>query len=77
LLRLHDSPFKDGDSPTLPIPPDFPILAISSFDELAHRDKRNVVVASLGCYIEVIEEYPNLAPVSDAVLFDPNNSGQV
>lgn len=39
--------------------------------------QEGVVIDVKGDYIEVLEEYPNLAPVEDAVLVDLAGSGQV
>jgi len=35
------------------------------------------VIDAKGDYVEVLEEYPNLAPAEDAVLVDLTGSGQV
>jgi Mono-functional DNA-alkylating methyl methanesulfonate N-term len=80
LLRIHSAPFKRLESPTLPLPPDFETLSLPELDAHRHEETRQgsgKVVSSSGCYVELLESYTNLAPIYDAVLFDPNNSGQV
>lgn len=39
--------------------------------------KEGVVIDAKGDYVEILEEYPNLAPVEDAILVDLAGSGQV
>jgi hypothetical protein len=39
--------------------------------------QEGVVINGKGDYVEILEEYPNLAPVEDAVLVDLTGSGQV
>ena len=39
--------------------------------------QEGVVVDAKGDYVEVLDEYPNLAPVGDAVLVDLTGGGQV
>lgn len=36
-----------------------------------------MLVDAKGDYVEILEEYPNLAPIEDAVLVDFAGSGQV
>ena len=47
-------------------------------DQFSHPvTQEGVIINPKGDYVEVIEEYPNLAPVEDAVLVDLAGSGQV
>ena len=39
--------------------------------------QEGVVIDARGDYVEVLDEYPNLAPVGDAVLVDLTGGGQV
>lgn len=39
--------------------------------------QEGVVIEAKGDYIEILDEYPNLAPAEDAVLVDLTGSGQV
>ena len=39
--------------------------------------QEGVVVDAKGDYVEVLDEYPNLAPAEDAVLVDLTGGGQV
>lgn len=49
-----------------------------SAEELIHPVTQDgVVIEGKGDYIEILDEYPNLAPAEDAVLVDLTGSGQV
>lgn len=75
LIRLHYTPWRNLNQPTLEIPLD--ITAMSS-EQITHPVTQDgVVIDGKGDYIEVLDEYPNLAPVGDAVLVDLTGSGQV
>lgn len=46
-------------------------------ENVTHPVTQGVVVDAKGDYVEVLDGYPNLAPVADAVLVDLTGSGQV
>lgn len=75
LVRLHPSPWRYPDQPTLELPLD--AIAVTP-EKITHPVvQAGVLVEAKGDYIEILEEYPNLAPVEDAVLVDLAGSGQV
>ena len=75
LIRLHHTPWRNSDQPTLEIPPD--TTTVSS-EKITHPVTQNgVMIDAKGDYIEILDEYPNLAPAEDAVLVDLTGSGQV
>jgi len=39
--------------------------------------QEGVVINAKGDYVEILDEYPNLAPAGDAVLVDLTGGGQV
>lgn len=52
----------------------------SKLDEIRKNEKRDskaLIFSSTNNYLEVLETFSNIAPISDAVLFDPNHTGQV
>lgn len=75
LIRLHHTPWRDPDRPTLEIPLDITTASLETTSRPVTKD--GVVIDAKGNYIEILEEYPNLAPVEDAVLVDLAGSGQV
>jgi len=75
LVKLHHTPWRNSDQPTLEIPLD---ITTVSPEQVTHPvNQEGVVVEAKGDYVEVFEEYPNLAPAEDAVLVDLTGSGQV
>jgi len=75
LIRLHHTPLRNSDQPTLEIPLD---IATVSPEKVTHPvTQEGVVIDAKGDYVEILEEYPNLAPAEDAVLVDLTGSGQV
>lgn len=75
LIRLHHTPWRNFDQPTLEIPLD--VTAVSP-EQVTHPVTQDgVVIDAKGDYVEVLEDYPNLAPAEDAVLVDLAGSGQV
>ena len=75
LIRLHHTPFRNPDQPTLEIPLD---IATVSPEKVTHPvTQEGVIIDAKGDYVEILEEYPNLAPAEDAVLVDLTGSGQV
>lgn len=75
LIRLHHTPWRNFDQPTLEIPPGVNVVSPDKFT--CPVTQEGVVIDAKGDYVEIIEEYPNLAPVEDAVLVDLAGSGQV
>jgi DNA damage-binding protein 1 len=75
LVMLHHTPRRNSDQLTLEIPPG---TATVSAEKLTHPvTQEGVVIEAKGDYIEVLDEYPNLAPAEDAVLVDLTGGGQV
>lgn len=75
LIRLHHTPWRNFDQPTLEMPLD--VAAVPS-EKVTHPvTNEGVVIDAKGDYVEILEEYPNLAPVEDAVLVDLAGNGQV
>ena len=75
LIRLHHTPLRNSNQPTLEIPLD---IATVSLEKVTHPvTHEGVVIDAKGVYVEILEEYPNLAPAEDAVLVDLTGSGQV
>lgn len=90
LIRLSSSPLKDTDQPTLPIPVGLTTTPLSRAGKGKARtedvdmeedagDKRvkGQIIETKGSYIEVLETFPNLAPIVDAALLNSDGSGQV
>ena len=75
LIRLHHTPWRNLDQQTLEIPLDITSVSSEQFPHPATQE--GVVIDAKGDYIEILEEYPNLAPVEDAVLVDLTGNGQV
>ncbi|KAL6302826.1 mono-functional DNA-alkylating methyl methanesulfonate N-term-domain-containing protein [Sparassis latifolia] len=88
LLRIHSSPFANADTETLPIPSGITTVSSSSLMSskgkekayLCMDDERAVkggrVVSTKGTFVEVLENFQNIAPIMDAVLADLDGSGQ-
>ena len=75
LIKLHHAPWRNHNQPTLEIPPD---ITTVSPEKVSHPvTQEGVVVNAKGDYVEVLDEYPNLAPAGDAVIVDLTGSGQV
>ena len=75
LIKLHHTPWRNSNQPTLEIPLD---ITTTPPEQVAHPvTQEGVVVDARGDYVEVLEEFPNLAPAGDAVLVDLTGSGQV
>lgn len=75
LIRLHHTPWRNFNESTLEIPLD--TTAVSP-EQVTHPvAQEGVVIDAKGDYVEVLDVYPNLAPVGDAVLVDLTGSGQV
>lgn len=75
LIRLHHTPWRNFEKPTLEIPLD--ITTVSPEKHTHPVTQEGVVVNARGDYVEVLDEYPNLAPAEDAVLVDLTGGGQV
>ena len=75
LVRLHHSPWRYTDKPTLEMPLDATAVSSEKFSHPVTQE--GVLIDAKGDYVEILEEYPNLAPVEDAVLVDLAGSGQV
>ena len=53
-------------------------IATVSPEKVTHPvTQEGVIIDAKGDYVEILEEYPNLAPAEDAVLVDLTGSGQV
>lgn len=91
LLRLNQGPVKNVGTPTLPIPPGIATAPLSSFakgkaraedtdmddDDDDDKRARGQIIKTEGSYVEVLETFQNIAPISDAALVDTDGSGQV
>ena len=93
LLRICPSPHNDINSDTLPIPSGISTISSSALgapraespdDDYDMRDVMDTretrggkVVKNKGNHIEVLASFKNIAPILDAVLADPDESGQV
>ena len=75
LIKLHHAPWRNFNQPTLEIPLDIAAVPLDTFTRPVTQE--GVVIDAKGNYIEILEEYPNLAPMEDAVLVDLAGSGQV
>ncbi|OSX59780.1 hypothetical protein POSPLADRAFT_1048255 [Postia placenta MAD-698-R-SB12] len=89
LLRIHPTPIANVDSETLHIPLGISRVLPSAlspsnkgkqradFDiDSGGEGKGGKVVEVKGTYIEVLDEYQNIAPIMDAALADLDGSGQ-
>lgn len=74
LIRVNPIPAKEVDIPRLT---NCETITPSELDAKPYGESRGIVVSSTSSYVEVLETYPNIAPICDAVLLDPNNTGQV
>lgn len=90
LLRIHLSPYDKLDSDTLPVPngittvPPSSLLSSTKGKQRADVEMTDVregkdgrVISGKGSYMEVLQNYQNIAPIMDAVLADLDGSGQV
>ncbi|KAI0917003.1 hypothetical protein AcV5_007593 [Taiwanofungus camphoratus] len=89
LLRIHLSPYDKLDSDTLPVPngittvPPSSLLSSTKGKQRADVEMTDVregkdgrVISGKGSYMEVLQNYQNIAPIMDAVLADLDGSGQ-
>lgn len=75
LIKLHHTPWRNSNQPTLEIPLDITTVPP---EQVTHPvTQEGVVVDARGDYVEVLEDFPNLAPAGDAVLVDLTGGGQV
>lgn len=88
IVQVHATAQTAIDGDTLPIPAD--ISTVSS-KELAddnedvemedagvdNRSNKGKIVKTRGSFVEILESYPNIAPIVDAMLVDTDGSGQV
>ena len=86
LIRLHQEIIDSPEDDTVHIP-----SGVSTVDSLSHRDDGDegeesrsdnrkasgTILRSKGVRLEVLDTYRNIAPIMDAVLADPEFSGQV
>ena len=86
LVRIHTSPISDFSTPTLPIPADVLTVQLGSFSIgnkgkgrawTTDREGEGRVLGLNGTFIEVLDTWQNVGPISDAVLADTDGSGQV
>jgi DNA damage-binding protein 1 len=90
IIRLHETPFRSAPLPVpsdirtsllsnITLKPKGKARAnpdvTDDGDDNDHRDKGKVIKAE-GSYVEVLEQFSNIAPIVDATLVDPENSGQ-
>ncbi len=90
LLRIHQTPIANASVDTLPMPPGVSSVSPSSLmrsdkgkgkatvvdqDISSTRDGR--VVNTKGTFLEVVQNFDNIAPIMDAALADIDGSGQV
>ena len=87
-MRIRDLPVSPTETPTLPISKTIPTVSPQSLDQTDDKGKgpsliepdiaKGCVVATKGSYVEVFQTLvKNIAPISDAVLADLDESGQV
>jgi hypothetical protein len=75
LIRLHHTSWRNHDQPTLEVPLG---ITVTPPEQVTHPvTQGSVVVDAKGDYVETLEEYPNLAPMEDAIIVDLAGSGQV
>ena len=75
LIKLHHTPWRNHDQSTLELPLGTTATPLEQFTSAT--TKEGMLVDAKGDYVEILEEYPNLAPIEDAVLVDFAGSGQV
>jgi DNA damage-binding protein 1 len=85
LLRIESTPVSLQENPALQIPSDIKITTENEF-LLSSKGKAKVdvesntqgtIISAPGTRLTVLEAYQNIAPITDAVLLDPDGSGQV
>ena len=74
LIKLHHTPWRNLNQPTLETPLD--ITTVSLEQATRPVTQGGAVIDAKGDYVEVLEEFPNLAPAGDAVLVDLTGGGQ-
>lgn len=87
LVRVHPSAIGSIQSDTLTIPdrietvgPNYLLHGEDEDDKMGLDSSKNMhglVVKTKGTHVEVLETFPNIAPVVDAVSADVDGSGQV
>jgi DNA damage-binding protein 1 len=85
LLRIESTPTGALNSRTLPIPVDihvFPALQVFSQtgkeDDFIYNSRRiGRIVDNHGNYVTVSQTFKNIGPIVDAVLVDPDGTGEV
>ena len=86
LVKIHTSPISDFSTPTLPIPADVLTVQLGLFSASSKgkgrayttdREGEGRVLDLNGTFIEVLDTWQNVGPISDAVLADTDGSGQV
>lgn len=75
LIKLHHTPWRNSDQQTLEIPLGVTAISPGKFSHPVTQE--GVVIDAKGDYIEILEDFPNLAPVEDAILVDLAGNGQV
>jgi DNA damage-binding protein 1 len=85
LLRIESTPVSLHENPALQIPSDI-IVATENEFLLSSKGKaredvdsvtQGTVISAPGTRLTVLEVYQSIAPITDAVLVDPDDSGQV
>ncbi|EIW81285.1 hypothetical protein CONPUDRAFT_56293 [Coniophora puteana RWD-64-598 SS2] len=79
LLQISPSRLSDSDTPTLPVPGDIHTVTHiphSSPGSDYDRRHRGFIVNGRGSHLTEVDRFQNIAPIYDAALVDPDNSGQ-
>ncbi|TCD64528.1 hypothetical protein EIP91_003995 [Steccherinum ochraceum] len=86
LVRMHQEIIDSPEDDTLPIPSGFstatslssPAAEDESGDgHIDNRRANGIIIRSKGNHLEILDTYRNIAPIMDAVLADPESSGQI
>ncbi|KAG6907853.1 hypothetical protein DXG01_007117 [Tephrocybe rancida] len=91
LLQISPTPVSSLTAPTLPIPSDVKTVTPSMLSRPTTRDKgkaratddspprdptKGVVVETTGSFLNVVENFKNIAPIVDAIIVDTDGSGE-
>lgn len=83
-MYIRDVSASTTETLTLPIPTTIVSTSTKTLDQTDGKGKgpstdvaKGCVVATKGSYIDVLQTFKNIAPISDAVLVDLDGSGQV
>ncbi|KAJ3557088.1 hypothetical protein NM688_g1656 [Phlebia brevispora] len=86
IVQIHATAQTAIDTDTLPLPPGMTTVSskeladesedVEMEDATDKQDRKGKIVRTKGSFVEVLEKYPNIAPIMDAVLADTDGSGQ-